>query len=177
MTQQCPAQTFAHLIREVSTLWREIVDRRLEPLGLSAARWQPLLVLHRADTPLSQAALAGALEIEAPTLVRLLDRLSRDGWVERLRCPQDRRAHRIVLTPKARAACDDIEQVLEHTRQEVLSSLSRQEVAQCVDLLERVRQRAQHLRYDGEPPPENPLRAVLRKPRKSSPAAQPPENA
>lgn len=165
MIQQCPAQTFGHLTRDVSTLWRELIDRRLEPLGLSAARWQPLLVLHRADTALTQTMIAGALAIEAPTLVRLLDRLSRDGWVERRRCPQDRRAHHIVLTAKAKAACADIERVLEEVRREVLSPLEASEIQQCVETLQRVRQQALLLRHDGAPPPENPLTAVLRRPR------------
>lgn len=167
MTAQCPEQSFGHLVRDVSTLWREIVDRRLEPLGLSAARWQPLVVLYRANIPLTQTMLAGALDIEAPSLVRLLDRLSHDGWVERRHCPQDRRAHHIVLTDKAKATCAEIEQVLAETRREVLSPLTKSETLACVDALERVRQRALHLRHDGNPPPENPLTAVLRKPRRS----------
>ena len=167
MSAPCPAQSFGHLVRDVSTLWREIVDRRLEPLGLSAARWQPLVVLYRADTPLTQSMLAGALDIEAPSLVRLLDRLSHDGWVERQHCPQDRRAYHVVLTAKAKEACADIEQVLADTRREVLGSLTKSEVVACVDTLERVRQRALHLRHDGNPPPESPLQDMLRKPRRT----------
>lgn len=166
MSAPCPEQSFGLLVREVSTLWREIIDRRLEPLGLSAARWKPLLVLHRADTPLTQAMLAGALDIEAPSLVRLLDRLSRDGWVERRHCPQDRRAYHIVLTAKAKAACADIEQALDDTRHELLGSLKKSEVQACVDTLQRVRLRALQLRHDGDPPPESPLMAVLRQPRR-----------
>ena len=84
----CAEQHFGYLVKDLATLWREIIDRRLEPLGLSAARWQPLVVLYRADEPLTQSMLAAALEIEAPTLVRLLDRLDRDGWIERHRCTQ-----------------------------------------------------------------------------------------
>lgn len=167
MTAQCPEQSFGHLVRDVSTLWREIVDRRLEPLGLSAARWQPLVVLYRANIPLTQTMLAGALDIEAPSLVRLLDRLSHDGWVERRHCPQDRRAYHVVLTDKAMDACADIEQVLAETRREVLGSLTPDEIVACVDALERVRQRALHLRHDGDPPPESPLQDVLRKPRRT----------
>lgn len=162
---QCPEQSFGYLVRDVSTLWRQLIDQRLEPLGLSAARWQPLLMLYRADTPLTQAMLAGALDIEAPSLVRLLDRLSRDGWVERRQCPQDRRAYHVVLTPKARGACAEIEQALADTRRELLGPLKKSEVLACVDALERVRQRALNLRHDGNPPPENPLQHVLRRPR------------
>ncbi|HEY0973592.1 MAG TPA: MarR family transcriptional regulator [Solimonas sp.] len=166
MTPSCPAQSFGYLVRDVSVLWRTLVDRRLEPMGLSAARWQPLVVLYRADEPLTQTMLAGALDIEAPTLVRLLDRLSRDGWVERRHCPNDRRAYHVVLTPKAEATCAEIEQVLEATRREVLSPLNKQEVLACVDAMERVRTQALSLIHDGAPPPDSPLTAVLRRPRR-----------
>lgn len=166
MPAPCPEQHFGYLIKDLSNLWREIVDRRLEPIGLSAARWQPLVVLYRVDEPMTQAMLAGALEIEAPTLVRLLDRLSRDGWVERRPSPQDRRAHHVVLTPKALKACADIENVLVQTRQEMLSAAKKPEIRACIDVLERIRQRALSLRYDGTPPEPSPLAEIVRRPRR-----------
>lgn len=165
MTAICPEQSFGFLVRDVSSLWREIVDRRLEPLGLSAARWQPLVLLYRANEPMTQTVLAAALNIEAPTLVRLLDRLSRDGWLQRKHCPDDRRAYHIVLTDKALGACAEIEDVLANTRRDILSVLKRSEVVACVDALERVRQQALQLRHDGQAPAENPLSAVLKRPR------------
>lgn len=165
MTAVCPEQSFGHLVRDVSNLWREVVDRRLEPLGLSAARWQPLVLLYRANEPMTQTVLAAALNIEAPTLVRLLDRLSKDGWVERRHCPDDRRAYHIVLTDKAHSTCAEIEDVLSQTRREILSVLNKSEVSACVEILERVRQQTLQLRHDGRPPAENPLSAVLSRPR------------
>lgn len=164
----CPEQNFGHLLREVSQLWRSLIDRRLEPLGLSAARWQPLLVLHRADMPMTQSMIAGALDIEAPSLVRLLDRLGEDGWVERRKCPQDRRAYHVVLTPKARKICADVEQVLSDTRSEVLTVLDDKEVDACVDALNRVRIQALNLLHDGAPPEEHPLMDIVRRPRRTA---------
>ena len=163
----CAEQHFGYLVKDLATLWREIIDRRLEPLGLSAARWQPLVVLYRADEPLTQSMLAAALEIEAPTLVRLLDRLDRDGWIERHRCPQDRRAHHVVLTARALQACADIEDVLDRTRQEILSVAGKRELRACIDVLERIRGQALQLRHDGTPPPESPLTRMTRVPRRA----------
>jgi len=39
------------------------------------------------------------------SLVRQIDRMEADGWIERRPGPGDRRAHRLVLTEKARRAC------------------------------------------------------------------------
>lgn len=141
-----PEQTFGYLIRDVSILWRSIIDRRLEPLGLSASRWEPLVALLRAPAPMTQAMLAETLNIEAPSVVRLMDRLDRDGWVQRLRSPVDRRAYHVVLTAKARKACIKVEQVLSDTRREILGVLDKDEVPACIDALERVRTQALYVR-------------------------------
>ena len=65
--------------------------------GGSMATW---LVLHHAfEAPdSSQSHLAARLDIEAPTLVRHLDRLEADGLLERRRDPRDRRVLRVRLT-------------------------------------------------------------------------------
>ena len=51
---------------------------------------------------INQAGLADLLEIKPMTLVRQLDRMEEDGWIERRPDPADRRARRLVLTEKAR---------------------------------------------------------------------------
>ena len=64
----------------------------------SMATW---LVLHHAfEAPdLSQSHLAARLDIEAPTLVRHLDKLEADGLLERRRDLRDRRAVRVQQRP------------------------------------------------------------------------------
>ncbi len=82
---------------------RECLDRRMAEHGGSLATW---LVLHHAmEGPApSQSQLAGRLAIEAPTLVRHLDRLEADGLVERRRDDRDRRILRVRVTPAGRRA-------------------------------------------------------------------------
>jgi MarR family transcriptional regulator for hemolysin len=75
----------------------ELVDERLAEHGASLATW---LVLHHAvvEPDLGQSQLAGRLYIEAPTLVRHIDKLEADGLLERRRDPRDRRVVRIRVT-------------------------------------------------------------------------------
>jgi len=131
-------QEFVLLMRTVPRDWRAVLDRRLAPLGLSQAKWQPLLYLLRADGPPTQAEIARHLEIESPTLVRLLDRLEADGWIARKNCPGDRRARRIHLTERAKSVCDEIETAVIEVRRQLLGSVSPEEMAQCIDVLRRV---------------------------------------
>jgi len=140
-----PEEKIAPLLRDVFWLVRGLLDSRLEPMGLSQARWQPILALHRAQQPLTQSALAAELSIESPTLVRMLDRLSADGWLQRKSCPNDRRAYHVVLTDKARDACADIEKEVVQLRAELYGQIDAVELEGCVRVLEQIKQRALQL--------------------------------
>ena len=52
--------------------WRAELDRRLNHLGLSQARWLVLLHLARHPEPPTQSELAQMVGVECPTLARLL---------------------------------------------------------------------------------------------------------
>src|SRR6266850_1680674 len=82
---------------------RECTDQRMAEHGASLATW---LVLHHAveEPDLSQSHLASRLAIEAPTLVRHLDKLEADGLLERRRDAHDRRVARIRVTEAGRKA-------------------------------------------------------------------------
>lgn len=145
-------QEFVLLMRTVARDWRAAIDRRLAPLGLSQAKWQPLLYLLRAEEPPTQADIARFLEVESPTVVRLLDRLEADGWIRRKNCPGDRRARRIHLTDRARALGHDIEGAVMDVRSQLLGSVTPDEMARCIDVLRRISACAAEL-SDQEPAP------------------------
>lgn len=73
----------------------------LAPHGVHAG--QDLLLLAVWSEPgLRQAALAARLEVEPPTVTRMVQRLERSGLVERRRDPHDARLLRIHPTPRSR---------------------------------------------------------------------------
>lgn len=139
---------FALLLKDIFRLWRTEIDRRLEPLGLSQAQWQPLLMLYRCGKPMTQAELAVGIDVESPTLVRLLDRLGEKGWIERRPCPGDRRAHHVHLTPQAQRLCEQIGGIVEQTRADLLDGASEAELKRCIELLGRLKQRALEMQSD-----------------------------
>ncbi len=71
------------LVHGVAKCWREELDRRLRPLGLTRVQWQALLMISRAAEGLTQRELGDVLDIGAPATVALVDRMERDGLVER----------------------------------------------------------------------------------------------
>lgn len=142
-------EEFARALHETARAWRQALDRRLHPLGLSQAKWLALVHLARAGT-LTQKALAARLGVEAPTLVGLLDRLGADGWTERLETPHDRRSKTVRLTERAQPVIQKINRVAGALRSELLEGIAPAELKSCIEVLQQVQQRAGALAHEAD---------------------------
>ena len=116
---------------------RALVDERARNMGLTLSRARLLMQLAKADGPI-QSDLAGLLDIEQPTLVRLLDGLERTGMIERRAAPGDRRARRVFLTSAARAQAEDILAFLTELRADILDDVDREELEIALRVLSRM---------------------------------------
>ncbi len=111
------------LLTEAARLLRKLIDRRLQPLGLTRAQWAVLAILSKRDG-LSQSQLADELEIEKTTAGRLIDHIEKSAWIERRPIPGDRRFWGVHLTERARPLITEIEQIVLTTRADMLRGLS-----------------------------------------------------
>ncbi|VXC61784.1 MarR family transcriptional regulator [Pseudomonas sp. 8Z] len=114
---------FAMQVAQLSRAWRSELDRRLVGLGLSQARWLVLLHLARFSEMPTQRELAQSVGVEGPTLARLLDSLEAQELVTRVAVPEDRRAKKIALQPKAQPLIEKIEAISTQLRQEVFAGI------------------------------------------------------
>jgi len=74
-------------------------NRRFASLDLSPAQYSALVAI--GDNPgRKQSEIAGALGIQRPNFVAMMDELERRGLAERLRSDADRRSHALVLTQR-----------------------------------------------------------------------------
>lgn len=133
------------LLAETARCWRNKLDQRLKPLGVSQAKWRVLLHLNIARSVMTQKELSEKLGIEGPSLVRLLDRMEVDGWVERHPSQTDRRAKTVHLTDKANTMIVEIKQVAAKLRKELLNSISAAELATVTSVLQRIKQRTEQI--------------------------------
>lgn len=132
-------------IAEVSRCWRAKLDERLRPLGLSQARWMVLLLLSKRGDGVVQKALAEWLGIEGPTLVRILDRMTEDGWIERRESLTDRRAKTVHLTEQSRAVITQINKVAVKLRSELLANIPAADLEACMRVLRQIKQTAERV--------------------------------
>jgi MarR family transcriptional regulator for hemolysin len=139
-------ETLPALLHGVAKAWREELDRRLRPLGLTRVQWQALLMISRASGGLTQRELAEKLEIGAPATVALVDRMERDGLVERAQVPDDRRANIVRATATSKRLFTRIEDTAVALRSEILSGMSAEELRTLHRLLSKARQRIEVIR-------------------------------
>ncbi|WP_161866283.1 MULTISPECIES: MarR family transcriptional regulator [Pseudomonas] len=129
---------FAMQVAQLSRAWRSELDRRLVGLGLSQARWLVLLHLARFTEMPTQRELAQSVGVEGPTLARLLDSLESQGLVTRVAVPEDRRAKKIALQPKAQPLIEKIEAISTQLRQEVFAGIDEEDLRRCQQVHARV---------------------------------------
>jgi len=134
------------LVNRVAKAWREELDRRLRPLGLTRVQWQALLLIARANGAITQRDIAEQLDIGAPATVALVDRMERDGLVERIAVPGDRRRNAIRATASSRRLMTRIESAAGTLRREILGGLTPAEAQTLHALLTKARARIEALR-------------------------------
>ena len=128
---------FGWTLGRISRRWRTILDERLRHLGLTQARWHALVHLNK-DGPMPQHQLAECLQIERPTLVRLLDGMERQGLVERHPVPEDRRIRCVHLTGKAGPLLEEIAKISDQLRHELLGSIGVERLAPVLEVLKEI---------------------------------------
>jgi MarR family transcriptional regulator for hemolysin len=116
------------------------LDQRLRPMGLSQARWRTLLHLSRAREALTQSQVAQNLAIEEPTLVTLLHRLEKEGWVIRKSSARDRRCKTVHLQPRTKKVIDSINATALRLRHELIREIPAREMQVCMRVLAQVRE-------------------------------------
>ena len=121
-----PTEHVGYLIGDVSRMLRTVYDRRVEPLGLTRSQWRVLTRISRIEG-CTQTTLAGELEIEKPTLGKLIDRLESKQWVERRPDKTDARVKRLFLTKQAGPVIDEMSHLADEVLNLAISGLNAEE--------------------------------------------------
>jgi len=143
-------ETFGPLLGGTARAWRLKLDARLKPMGLSQAKWRTLLHLARAPEPLTQSQIAERIGIEEPTLVTLLHRMEKEGWVVRKSSARDRRCKTVHLQPRTYKVINRINATALKLRRELIKDIPVWEMETCMRVLDEVRSRAERARANGE---------------------------
>lgn len=117
---------------------RRGMEAELAHEGITLRQWEVLAWL-TLENGMAQSELAERLGIEAPTLAGILDRMERDGWVERQACLHDRRKKRLRATAKADAVWQRMAECAYRMRAKSTAGISPDELLQLKSVCERIR--------------------------------------
>jgi DNA-binding MarR family transcriptional regulator len=93
--------SLGYQVNHLARLLAQALRRRTESAGVVPGQFAQLLALYEQDG-LTQRELCERVRIEQPTMAVTLKRMERDGLVERVADPDDRRRARVLLTARSR---------------------------------------------------------------------------
>jgi MarR family transcriptional regulator for hemolysin len=146
-------EMFGQLLHGTARAWRQKLDERLKPMGLSQAKWRTLMHLSIAGDALTQAEIAARLGVEEPSVVTLLHRLEREEWITRTNSALDRRCKMVLLGRRAQRVIARIKSSADTLRHELLADISTPDLQMCMQVLAHIKDRAEKtdkLRARGE---------------------------
>jgi len=138
-------EQFAFSVSRLFRCWRQQLDTRLRGRGLSFSKWLTLVYLDRGGEGMLQKDLARFMGIEAPSLVRMLDRLERLSLIERRPAPRDRRGKAVFLTPRGRERLRQFEEIASEVRGELLRGVGEAELRTSLEVHQTVMRNAEQL--------------------------------
>ena len=142
---ESPEERFSRALHGSARLWRLALDKRLKHLGIGQSGWMTIAMIAKADAPMSQRALADLVGVEGPSMVSMLDRLERDGFVSRAPSPNDRRVKLAHLTEAGRTVYAEVRKEAEAFRTGLLADVDPALLDAAAALLESLR-----VRIEGE---------------------------
>ena len=144
------SRNFGFLLKDISRLTTLNFAREAGEFKLTMAQCKVLIHLQRNEGA-SQARLAYLTDTDPMALVRILDRMEKDGWIERRPDPADRRARQLYLTKAAMPVIDEVWRIADRARAASLAGLSAVDRTQLVALLGRVHENLYALVGNAEP--------------------------
>ncbi|KAF1005495.1 MAG: Transcriptional regulator SlyA [Luteibacter sp.] len=126
-----------HRIGQIYRTFIKQVDEPLRQVGLAVGQLPVLVTLKNAGAS-SQAELARVAQVEQPSMAQLLNRMERDGLIERVPDPADGRSRLVSLTGQATRRLPAGKAVMDSLAVKALEGFSREERDVLQDLLSRI---------------------------------------
>ncbi|MGI4748271.1 MAG: MarR family winged helix-turn-helix transcriptional regulator [Janthinobacterium lividum] len=139
---------FGRRLLRLGTAWRRELDQQLRRYGLTDASWRPILLLGNLETPIRQGDLVRMLDMDGPSLARLLETLERDGLVERVEDPADRRSKLVSIGAPGRAIHTHVHALATALGKKLLAGIDTDELAICHTVFDRIEQTLRRIGQD-----------------------------
>lgn len=128
-----------YLICHIASMWRRLVGIKIKALGISTMEKRVLFAIAR-HPGLTQVQIANLLELEPQNLIRILDRLENQAWLEKRANPQDRRAKCLFVTREAKKMITQIRTLSQDIKPQILAGMDEVKIHTIVSQLTDIRE-------------------------------------
>ena len=104
--------------------------------GISPQQYNILRILRGAGEPLNVQVIKDRMVERSPNATRLMDKLCAKKYIERLACPEDRRAVKVAITKEGKNLLQSIPVDLDN---KLLKNINEEEAEQLSNLLDKMR--------------------------------------
>ena len=132
-----PSSAPSFWINHASRLLMRDFEKRLRPLEFGMA-YVPVVIALEENGPMLQRELAEKSFATQPTMAALVNRMERDGLVEREPHPTDKRATHLSLSRKAKARVPKAKEGMREVADRAVTGFTAEERATLTSLLKRV---------------------------------------
>jgi len=120
----------------LSKLYYGVLSKSLENID-TERYFSVLYYIQNHDGCCCQQNICDTLAIDKTAMVKILDLLSKDGFIERKTNPKDRRAHNIHLSAKGKKETKEITKAFEKLDEEIFSGIPEKEVETFLSVLNK----------------------------------------
>ncbi|WP_455872677.1 MarR family winged helix-turn-helix transcriptional regulator [Rhizobium yanglingense] len=125
------------LIEDIAAFTRKLratFDSLVRERNMTLPRARVFFTLNKKDG-INQRELAERLELETPTLVRILDAMEAQGFLERRVAGSDRRAKEIYMTDAGRVVAGEVEDLAADVRARVVAGISESDLRTTLSVI------------------------------------------
>jgi MarR family transcriptional regulator, organic hydroperoxide resistance regulator len=138
MKHTCSPDSINYLFIQVAKAHRARTGELLSTLGLHVGQEMILVILSQ-QSDLTLSELATHLEVQPPTITKMVQRLESSGIVKREACQHDNRSSSIALTPKGKALQTKMEKIWQQVECEFTGNMTREEKKTFQTLLQKAK--------------------------------------
>jgi MarR family transcriptional regulator for hemolysin len=126
------------MLKTSAKAWEKAADIELrERFDLIGAQWKIIVILSIKEG-VTQKHIADMAFVEAPTLVPVIDKMEKEGYVTRQSDPGDRRNNLIFMTKKSKDIVDPIIDCILKIRNMGLNKISKKDMEIAKKVLEQI---------------------------------------
>lgn len=112
-------------------------DRKLRNQEITLTQCEVLLILSESG-PIRQTDLADRILVNKASLIPMIERLERQGWIKKRSNKDDQRSYFVVLTEAGSKCADQIQASMKAIAKELSGGIGSTEVAALSDILDKI---------------------------------------